>query len=90
MRGLLSSNLKRQPGLAPNAAEVRNDLGLALRQNGAVEQAIHEFRLCLQLEPQYAAAHYNLALALQDAGQAESAATELRIARKLDPTLPAQ
>jgi Flp pilus assembly protein TadD len=68
---------------------VRNDLGLALRQSGAVERAIHELRLCLQLKPQYAAAHYNLALALQDAGQAESAA-ELRIVRKLDPMLPAQ
>ena len=58
-----------------------NNLGVALRDQGKLEEAVAEFRTAIRLNPDYAEAHYNLGFALHSQGKLEEAVAEYRKAR---------
>lgn len=51
--------------LRPDAADARNNLGVALASVGRLDEAIEEFRRALAIRPGFADAERNLAMALQ-------------------------
>ena len=64
-------------------AEAHYNLGVALKEQGKVDEAMAEFRVAIRLKPDYAEAHYNLGKALREQGKPAEAVAELRKARDL-------
>jgi superkiller protein 3 len=62
-------------------------LGLALHQQGKLEEAIACYRKAIELDPKYAPAHSYLGFALQAQGKLEEAIPCCRKAIELDPKL---
>lgn len=73
--------------LAPNDADVRTNLGLALTQQGKLEEALQQLNQSLQLHPNSAEAHNNLGLVLLAQGKAAESATHFSTALRLKPSL---
>jgi tetratricopeptide (TPR) repeat protein len=71
--------------LMPEDAEVRSDLGTALRGVGRLEEAVGCYRRALEIEPRFAEAHNNLGGALRDLGRLEEAAQSYRRALEFKP-----
>jgi superkiller protein 3 len=71
--------------LDPKLAAVHHNLGLALHDQGKVDEAIAEYRTAIELDPKYAAAHNNLGNALYYLGKLDEAVAEYRKAIELDP-----
>jgi tetratricopeptide (TPR) repeat protein/ADP-heptose:LPS heptosyltransferase/glycosyltransferase involved in cell wall biosynthesis len=65
-----------------------NQVGVALRQLGQVEEAIAHYRQALDLQPDYADAHNNLGNGLRSLGQLEAAEQCYRRALDLSPHYP--
>ena len=61
------------------------ELGLALAQNGDVDQAAASFRRVISLNSGFAPAHASLGMLLQRKGELDQAVIELRSAAELDP-----
>jgi serine/threonine-protein kinase len=70
--------------LRPDSAGARINLGLALREQGKLDEAIAEHRRATELDPNYAAAHNNLGVALRQQGKLNDAIAEFRRAIELD------
>ncbi|UCH22574.1 MAG: tetratricopeptide repeat protein [Deltaproteobacteria bacterium] len=68
-----------------NNALAHNNLGVALRQQGRVVDAIVHYDAALRLKPDYPAAHHNLGLALMRVGQIDEAVGHFRQAIQLKP-----
>lgn len=51
--------------LAPDAAPLHNDLGIALQSDGKLIEAIEHYRRALRIRPDYAETHNNLGTALK-------------------------
>ena len=68
-------------------ALAHNNLGNALRDKGALDEAIACFKKALELDPKYAMAHNNLGVALNDKGDVEGAIRCYRTALDIDPKL---
>jgi Flp pilus assembly protein TadD len=64
---------------------IYNDLGFVLERLGMPEQAAHEFRKALKLDPKSASAQYNLGASLVRSGQFAEAERHLRAALKKNP-----
>jgi len=64
-----------------------NRLGIALRREGKVEEAIAYYLEALDLAPNNAAVHYNLGVACGQCGQHKRAIQEFQTALNLDPSL---
>jgi len=77
--------MRRAAELAPEDAEIRNDLGAALVRLGKIPEAIHEFHEALRLNPNNAAAHANLGSVLLASGKAQESIPEFEAALRLDP-----
>jgi Flp pilus assembly protein TadD len=71
--------------LAPQNAEYRYKLGLALSELGRLGDARAALEQAVALEPQFARAWYNLGLAYHAAGQTENAIQSLLRAEAADP-----
>ena len=71
--------------LKPDAARAHNNLGIALSDQGKLDEAIAEYREALRLKPDYAEAHNNLGIALSDQGKLDEAIAEYREAMRLKP-----
>jgi serine/threonine-protein kinase len=71
--------------LRPDSPGCLFNLGIALRTNRQLDEAIACFRKAIELDPKYAMAHRQLGLALQDQGQLDEAIASYRKAMKLDP-----
>ncbi|MBW1783334.1 MAG: tetratricopeptide repeat protein [Deltaproteobacteria bacterium] len=69
----------------PGNAEVYNDLGVALGENGDFVSAIDRFEQALNIRPDFARAWNNLGVALKGLGQVPSAIDKFRRAIQIDP-----
>jgi tetratricopeptide (TPR) repeat protein len=63
----------------------RNDLGVALEQQGRLAEAAEQYRAAVQLEPGRSQNHHNLANALDRLGRPAEALPEHRAAVRADP-----
>ncbi len=71
--------------LDPNSSIARNQLGNALADRGALEEAIEQYQHALRIRPAHAGTHYNLAMALDDRGDLDGAMQHYEEAARLDP-----
>ncbi len=71
--------------VAPDSIYPRNNLAVALVQQGRIDEAIAIYREALQVAPPTAQTRTNLAAALGQRGRYEEAAAEIREALRLDP-----
>src|SRR4029077_60420 len=82
--------MRRASELAPEDAEIRNNLGLALARLGRIPEAINEFHEAVRLEPNNAAAaHANLGWALLESGKPRESIPEFEAALQLNPEFKA-
>jgi Flp pilus assembly protein TadD len=75
--------IRRSLALAPNSAEVHNNLGKLLRDTQRPQEAAASFRSASRLKPGLAEIHHNLGLALNDLGDREGAEAAYRRALTL-------
>ena len=80
------SALRRAMELTPNDANVHNNLGGVLKDQGRLNAAAASFRKALKINPKLADAHCNLAMVLQSNGQMNEALAGFRQALKIAPT----
>jgi tetratricopeptide (TPR) repeat protein len=66
--------------ILPTFVKSRNNLGVALRRRGRVEEAIEQYKLALEEDPRYVEAHSNLGTAYFNQGRTEEALAEYRLA----------
>ena len=66
-------------------AFARNNLGVALDQEGRSGEAMTNYEAAVRIKPNYTQARYNLGIALAAAGQLEQAATQFSQALKQQP-----
>ena len=76
---------RRALELKPDYAEAHNNLGVALKDQGKLDEAVACYRRALELKPDYAEAHYNLGNALKDQGKLDEAVACYRRALELKP-----
>lgn len=67
---------------------VHNNLGLALAQEGRVDEALSHYRAALSHDPNYPEAHFNLGIAMISHGTADEAVFHLEQALRLRPDMP--
>lgn len=73
---------------APDRADARLNLGLALREAGRPSDAEREYRAACALDPSDAVAHVDLGNLLLGLGRVDEAEAELRTAQALGPKRP--
>jgi tetratricopeptide (TPR) repeat protein len=71
--------------LDPGFPNARCDLGIALAQQGRLDEAVDQYREALRLRPNYAAAHYNLGNTLLALLRVPEARTHFEEAVRIDP-----
>ncbi len=69
---------------APENYRGRNNLGVALQQAGREAEAIEEFRVALQQNPDFGPAHHNLGKSLHEAGNFDEAIDHYEAALRID------
>jgi tetratricopeptide (TPR) repeat protein len=70
--------------VAPNNVIAECDLGLALAEQGHIEEAVAHERKAIQINPSYLAAQNNLGILLEQEGKWDEAAAPLLAALKID------
>ena len=70
---------------SPSKARPHNNLGVAYDQKGRTDDAIREYLLAIQINPEYDEAHYNLGVTYDKKGLTEAAIKELRTAILIYP-----
>jgi tetratricopeptide (TPR) repeat protein len=70
---------------SPNKARPHRGLGEALAELDKIDEAIHHYRVALQIRPDFAEAHNNLGIVLEKKGQSEVAIEHYAQALKLKP-----
>ena len=68
--------------ILPTFSRARNNLGVALRRRGRVDEAIEQYKMAIEHNPKSADAHSNLATAYLHQDRIEDALREYRIAVK--------
>jgi Tfp pilus assembly protein PilF len=66
--------------ILPTFVKARNNLGVALRRRGRIDEAIEQYKLALEQAPGYVEAHSNLGTAYYNQGHTEEALKEYRLA----------
>jgi tetratricopeptide (TPR) repeat protein len=74
--------------LRPDSPAVLINLGIALKQQGRLPEAVACFREALRLQPDYSWAHSNLGLTLKAQGQLPEAVAAFKEALRLKPDFP--
>ena len=64
-------------------AEQHYDAGLALQEQGNLEEAIFHFETAIKIDPRFAQSHKNLGIALTKLGKTEEAEIHFQAAREL-------
>jgi predicted Zn-dependent protease len=70
----------------PNLAIVHNNLGIALFEEGKVEEAIFHYKMAIKLKPTHIKPYYNLGVILFADGRIEEAVSQYKMAIKLNPS----
>lgn len=70
--------------IRPNFNRARNNLGVAYKRRGRVDDAIEQYELALGLEPNFTEARSNLASAYYSMGDTERAIEQFRLAARND------
>lgn len=73
---------------APKAARPHNNLAVALRKKGLLDEAIFHYRETIRLDPGFVEAYYNLGNTMMLAGRKNEALTWYRHAVRLNPGHP--
>ena len=73
--------------LTPNAARVHSQLGLALKSQGKLDEAVTHYKDALRINPDYANAHNDLGLVLTRQGKLDQAIEHYNTALQLEPDL---
>ncbi len=81
---LYTATLQKNPG----CWMAHYNLGIILREQGDVDQALKHYRQAFALRPNYAEAHYNLARCLVETGQLDDAIEHYEKALKINPADP--
>ena len=81
---LYTATLQKNPG----CWMAHYNLGIILREQGDVDQALKHYRQAFALRPNYAEAHYNLARCLVETGQLDEAIEHYEEALKIKPADP--
>lgn len=82
------SNVSRRLAVSDSFnASVCNDLGLALRMNGDIQEALSILSLAIQMNPRLAPAYSNRGSVWQDVGKFDKAEADLNTAIRLQPSL---
>jgi len=68
--------------ILPTFQRARNNLGVALRRRGRIDEAIEQYKLAIKQDPKYVEAHSNLGTAYLRQGRTEEALGEYRLAAK--------
>jgi tetratricopeptide (TPR) repeat protein len=76
---------KHGVAVTANNYVMHNSLGLALAQEGTVEEAILHYSIALRIKPEYIPAHNNLGVVLADRGRLEEAIAHYSEALRLKP-----
>jgi spermidine synthase len=71
--------------IVPDSADLHNVMGIALAEQGRIDEAIAEFREAARLEPDSARTHWHLGAALASRGARDEAIEHLRRSVQLDP-----
>ena len=79
--------LRKATELLPDDAEAHNNLALALKDLGQLDDAVASYRRALEINPNLVEAHNNLGIVLKDLGQLESAVASCRRALEIKPDL---
>jgi tetratricopeptide (TPR) repeat protein len=66
--------------ILPTFLRARNNLGVALRRRGRIDEAIEQYKLVIEADPKYVEAHSNLGTAYLYQGHTEEALEEFRLA----------
>jgi len=66
----------------PTFQRARNNLGVALRRRGKVDEAIEQYKLAIEHDPRFAEARSNLGTAYMRQGRAEEALEQYELAAK--------
>ena len=69
----------------PNGAKPHFDYGSALQKEGKLEQAIEEYKIALQFDPNYTGTHMNLGAALSAQAKFDAALPHMETALRLEP-----
>ncbi len=64
----------------PTFDRARNNLGVALRRRGRIDEAIEQYKLAIEHDPKYVEAHSNLGTAYSYQGRTQEALKEYRLA----------
>jgi FkbM family methyltransferase len=72
----------------PDSAAARNDLGIALANQGRLDEAADAFRQALRLQPDYPDAHNNLGIVLVLQDRLDEAVASYQQALRLKPNYP--
>jgi tetratricopeptide (TPR) repeat protein len=72
----------------PASAEAQNNLGLALREQGRLPEAIVAYQAAIRLRPDYPEAHHNLGVASFSLGRLEEAIQSFREAIRMREGFP--
>ena len=68
--------------IMPTFVRARNNLGVALRRRGQVDEAIEQYKKAIEYEPNFGDAHSNLGAAYLMQGREEDALKEFQLATK--------
>jgi tetratricopeptide (TPR) repeat protein len=66
--------------ILPTFQRARNNLGVALRRRGRIDEAIEQYKLAIKQDPKYVEAHSNLGTAYLHQGRTGDALEEYRLA----------
>jgi len=69
----------------PNSPTAHSNLGIAMAEKGALNDAIAHYETALELAPNYEFGHYNLGIALLRKGEVDGAIAHLRTVLRTNP-----